>query len=291
MMHIIYKATHKQTGRVRYIGITHQELRRRIAGHRSNKKSLIYDDICRGLLEFEVIDTASDMVEALGKESYYITKYDTMFPNGANKVKSRRQIEGRESKEAAALDRQHQRLRKRGLMRDMPSLHMPVGSYYAQYRNQSLIDHITSYKDVRYMPYVRRMETQQHGIQKYYTPSVMMIAPVSSFFDNDDDAAMQKMAKRGIDFNLHQTMYQRFFYHERHKEWYGDSTEWSRRPLSDYVWDWIWDYTDKSNQQYLKMRAWDSCEVSFPHLWTSAPVLVADAYYYAITVEDYLNGR
>ena len=289
MMHIIYKATHKITGQVKYIGITHQELKQRIAGHRSNKKSAMYEDMCKDLLTFDVIDTATDFLEALGKESFYIAKYDTMFPNGANRVKSRRYIEGIEKQQADAHDREKRKLRRRGVIRGFPSLEMPVGSFYAQYRHQRFIDYVTSHKDAQYQSYVQRTETQKGGLTTYFIPSVLFVAPVLSFLTEDD---VRTLSRRGADFCLIQSVYQRCYYHERHGEWYCNGMTYSRRPMSSHVWDWIYDEIEVMNRHYHAMRTWDSCPVDLPYnLFTSAPVLCADFYHYAITVDDYLAGR
>lgn len=289
MNHIIYKATHIMTGRVKYIGITHQELRKRIAGHRNNKKSLIYEDMCKDLLEFEVIDTATDFLEALGKESFYISKYDTLFPNGANQVKSRRYIEGIEQQQLEAQEREQRKLRRRGIVRGFPSLEMPVGSWYRQYRNQRFIDYVTAQKDMQYQSFVMRCETQKNGLRNSYIPSVLTVAPWSTFWTDQDRI---EMTRRGIDTSLFQTTYKLWQYHDRHGEWYGGKNVDSRRPLSPYTWDWIYDIIDKMNKPYLEMRTWESCEVLLPIDWaTSAPILQADNYYYAISVDDYLAGR
>lgn len=301
MEYIIYKATHQRSGRV-YIGITRQDIKKRIIGHRLNPTSAIYDATRNGLMYFEVIDSAQSRQEALGKESYYIIQFNSMHPNGYNRVKSNRYVVGGYYEKTPEEIQQEQKQMREGrrkirldIVRAVPSLNMPSGSFYARYAGQPMIDRISEYQDVQYQQYVVRTESQWPKLKSEYDHALIFVAPISSFSNSDKQYSQSDIARMGRDLDLVQTAYYTAYYEERHQEWYWSTFELSNRPMSHFLWDWIYDDIDLRNQSYLESRTWNHCEIDpigsnmvfFPDYLAQ----IADYFHYPITVEDYISKR
>lgn len=303
MEYIIYKATNQRSGRV-YIGITRQDIKKRIFAHRTAPTSAIYDATRNGLMYFEVIDSAQNRQEALGKESYYIIQFNSMHPNGYNRVKSHRYVVGgyceKTSEEIQQEQKQMRGERRKirlGIVRTVPSLNMPSGSFYARYEGQPMIDRISEYQDVQYQQYVVRTETQTHGLRSTYHHCLIFVAPLFSFSEKLGTKWWSRIAKMGRDLDLVQTAYYTAYYEERHQEWYWDSFQLSNRPMSHFLWDWIYDDIDLRNQSYLESRTWNHCELDIflgylgPKIARNVTEIMGDRFYYPITVEDYISKR
>lgn len=303
MEYIIYKATHQRSGRV-YVGITRQDIKKRIFAHRTAPTSAIYDATRNGLMYFEVIDSAQSRQEALGKESYYIIQFNSMHPNGYNRIKSHRYVEcGYYEKTHEEIQQEQKQMReerrkiKLGIVRTVPSLNMPSGSFYARYEGQPMIDRISEYQDVQCQQYVIRTETQQHGLQSTYHHALIFVAPISSFSEKHEKYYQSKIAKMGRDLDLVQTAYYTAYYYERHQEWYWGSFQLSNRPMSSFLWDWIYDDIDSRNQSYLESRTRNHCRLDFflgclePPIARNVTEIMEDRFYYPITVEDYISKR
>jgi len=289
MEYVIYKATHQRNHKV-YIGITKQDLERRINAHRNSINSAIHYETRSGMMIFDIIDTAQDHYEALGKESYYIEQFNSMHPYGYNRIRSHRYIKGggdcRTQKEIS----EERRKIRRGIIRSVPSLQMPSGGFHARYNGQPMIERISEYQCVRHQQYVIRTESQSGGIRKSYTQSLIFVAPISSFSLTDDHKSILNQ-RYGYDFDLVRTGYYRAHY-EEHGEWYWSRFNPSYRQMTEHVWDWIYDDIDKQNQYYIESRNWKSCDVWLPwNILTNVRLQLSDMYCYPMTIEDYLSGR
>ena len=270
MSYIIYKATHQHNGRV-YIGITSQNLEERIYNHRVQANSAIYHEVRNGLMYFEVIDSACDHHQALGKESYYITQFNSLAPNGYNRVKSSRYVVGHaertpdEIKQEQRKKREERRLIRSGKIRTIPSI-----SDLDAWSSKSFIKKICKYEGVKYQQYVLKEQKQYGGLSFDYSHRVLYVFPIHA---DDDD--------------LIQTDYVDAFHDG--EQWVFHDRLPSYRPITSNIWDWIYDYTDAVNQRYRDHRNMDSCDF---HPWTIDYLsLISDYYCFPITVEDYLSGR
>lgn len=278
MSYIIYKATHQRNGRV-YIGITSQNLEERIYNHRVQANSAIYHEVRNGLMYFEVIDSACNHHQALGKESYYITQFNSLAPNGYNRVKSSRYVVGHaerapdEIKQEQRKKREERRLIRSGKIRAIPSLHEKDGWYSPR----SMIDTIQRYKDVKYQQYIVKVQRQKDGLNFDYMHHVLFA------FTPEEPVS-----------DLVKTQYIDAFYNRVSHEWEYYAWHNSYRSITSNIWDWIYDSVDKDNQRYINHRNVISCpfDVSpFGKLAVDAFTLVSDVYHFPITIEDYLSGR
>lgn len=278
MSYIIYKATHQRNGRV-YIGITSQNLEERIYNHRVQANSAIYHEVRNGLMYFEVIDSACDHHQALGKESYYITQFNSLAPNGYNRVKSSRYVVGHaertpdEIKQEQRKKREERRLIRSGKIRAIPSLHEKDGWYSPR----SMIDTIQRYKDVKYQQYIVKVQRQRYELKYSYMHQVLFA------FTPDEPVS-----------DLVKTEYIDAHYNQKSCEWEYYGHRRSNRPITSNVWDWIYDDIDWRNRHYLNHRNDISCKFqSSPLLrvMIDTHTMLSDTYHFPITVEDYLSGR
>lgn len=81
---IIYKITNKYDGKI-YIGQTVRTLEERMGEHK-RKKQTYFDKHYKNTNDFivEIIDYANSIEELNEKEKYYISKFNSIFPNGYN---------------------------------------------------------------------------------------------------------------------------------------------------------------------------------------------------------------